>query len=89
MKKIFLSALVATVAIGGAFLSQGEAKASGKVTRTPGIYYLPSNQCATVDCTGSGTDCDILFPDLPDTRTVTEGSYDCDFPVQPIVGQLN
>lgn len=89
MKKILFSALMATVALGGAFLSQGEAKASEKVNRTGGIYYDLSNQCATIDCTGDVTDCSELFEFLHDTRTGTSPeNYQCTN-LQPVVGALN
>jgi hypothetical protein len=89
MKKIFLSALVATVAVGGAFLFQGEAKASGKVTRVAGIYYDPAESCKLVDCTGTGQDCSIPFISLPTTRTGVEGNYTCTQNVELVTGQRN
>jgi hypothetical protein len=89
MKNILFSALMTTIALGGATVSQGEAKASSKVTRTAGIYYDLSNQYATIDCTGDVTDCSELFEFLHDTRTGTSpDNYQCTN-LQPVIGALN
>ncbi|MBB5438557.1 hypothetical protein HDC92_002233 [Pedobacter sp. AK017] len=89
MRKILFSALMATVALGGAIVSQAEAQASTKANRVAGIYYDPNNSCATVDCTGTGTDCSISFFELPTTRTGELGSYICDQDVELVSGQFN